>query len=277
MKTSKQTTRVLILLGMALIMTACEPKPKTEDTGSGNAHGGGGLSETEKLIRHHIVELATVTDWETAQTKFEQNRHDIDGMTRNNLKKDYADLNNRSYCHSMDTIMDIMMKGDCGQHQLLDRLWKLRTGTDFGAIQSTLHGQVEQAYSHHKEMLDFIRNAGNRQSNITSFDVRYDRNTENKKKTEAETYLASQPSCQVVRKGLTNIKNESAFKARRKDYCEKILGLYLDRETWTYRDERTLLGLLSIAYTTEYKNDPDIAKWHTQIDQFKEEKNNQQQ
>ena len=124
-------------------------------------------------------------------------------------------------------------------------------------------------------MLSFIGSATAKQNNINSWNTPYDEQTENSKKEKAGTYLASKPTCKSSIKSLENIKNGSAFKNRRKDYCEKIIELYLQKETWSQKDERVLNGLLNSTFIDNYPNEPEVGIWNEKINGFRE--SNQQQ
>ena len=95
--------------------------------------------------------------------------------------------------------------------------------------------------------------------------------TENNKKKEAQNYLNTNPTCKQIIDGLNNIKSGAAFKGRRKNYCEKILELYLQKETYSPQDERALRGRLNSTYGSI------LDEWENKIIEFKKEKNNQKQ
>lgn len=273
MKAIRFKTMAVLLVGMALVVAACEPKPKTKN---GGINGWGGLSETEKLVKRHIDELANVTDWADAQVKYAKNMIAIDSVIkRSNLKGDMKTLNNKNYCHSMDTIMQIIMgKSDCANYHGKKKNGELYAihaeRAKYSDINSPIHTQVEQAYKNHEDMLSFIGNAGVGQ-NVTSWSTPYDEKTENNKKRETQNYLNTNPTCKQIIDGLNNIKSGAAFKGRRKNYCEKILELYLQKDTWTLGEEKKLKGLLNSTYGSI------IDEWQNKIDTFREEKNKQNQ
>ncbi len=273
MNTYKSIARVALFLCATMSLASCgfsDSEEEDENEGGGSTSKGmlGRAEEQVALVRNTV-------DWEKAKEYRSNAEYTISKLKSPTQRRNLTTLLNINYCHSMDTIMHIIMAGECSnQHKLLDELYSLRNGADYSEIgkNSSLHNQVKESYDKHKKMLSFISGATTKQTKITSWNTDYDESTENTKKKEAATYLSSKPTCKSSINKLENIKNGSAFKNRRKDYCEKILELYLQKDSWTYQDEKRLYGRLNSTYSDKYPNDPQIAVWDEQIKGFKDSK-----
>lgn len=273
MKANELKTLVAIFLCATMSLASCDFSGTGEDEENEN----GGLSSKGMLGRaeEQTALVRNTVDWEKTKEYRSNAEYTISKLKSPTQRRNLTSLLNINYCHSMDTIMHIIMAGECSNnHKLLNELYSLRTGKEYGEIDknSALHGQVKKSYEKHKNMLSFIGSATAKQNNITSWNTPYDEQTENSKKKEAGTYLASKPTCKSSVKSLESIKNGSAFKNRRKDYCEKILELYLQKDTWSQKDERVLFGLLNSTFIDNYPNEPEVAIWNEKIKEFRESK-----
>ncbi len=276
MKTTKVKMAAVMLIGVALVFAACEPKPKKGKGGSSGEKGG--LSKTEKLIKCHIDDLAVVTNWADAQKKYKDNEFEIDKyVIRTNLKKDYHDLNKKAFCHSMDTIMyGILTVNTCkNNHNLLEEVHATRVKEDFASISTNLNSEVDQLYKTHKEIQSFISNAKRDRQDVHSYQEEYDIITENKLKQKASDYLKKGMKCDEINTGLQSVANGSVFKNRRKDFCDKVVQLYLNAGEYSSQEQRKLGSKIrSFSEFFDKRGEPlndDAKKWVKDLQTFEME------
>lgn len=262
---------VAVFLCATMSLASCGFSDYDEDDEDENVNAsskGGMLGRAEEqvaLVRNEV-------DWNKAKEYRSNAEYTIGKLKSPTQRRNLTSLLNTNYCHSMDTIMQMIMAGECSsQHGLLNELYDLRTGKEYGEIDknSMLHEQVMKSYDKHKKILALISSTKTAQPNIKSWNTSYDEQTENNKKREAKAYLETGPTCKSIITGLKNIQNGAAFKDRRKDYCGKIFELYVQKESWSPQDERVLNGLLNSTFIDSYPNDPEVAIWKEKIKEFK--------
>lgn len=266
-----------MLIGVALVFAACEPKPKKGKGGSG---GKGGLSETEKQIECNIDGLAVATNWADAQKKYKDNEHDIDKyvVIRNNLNKVYHGLNKKAFCHSMDTIMyGILTVNTCkNNHELLYEVHDAREKGDFASISTNLHSEVDQLYKTHKEIQSFISDAKRNRQDVHSYQEEYDIITENKLKQKASDYLKKGMKCDELNTGLQSIANGSVFENRRKDFCDKVVQFYIEAGVYSTKEYKGVVSKINncLPKFFDKRGEPlndDAKKWVKDLQTFEME------
>lgn len=271
MKAIRLKTTAALLISMALVVAACEPKPNN----NGGKGGKGGLSETEKLVKRHIDELANETDWAKAQDKFDKNKKDINSVIkRSNLKSDLETLNKQNYCLSMDNIMlGILDSNICSSnHKMLREIHAVRVKGDFASISSSIHDDVEQLFKSHEEISGFISKVKRDRKKVGSYHDDYDRDTENKYIGTATNYLKKDLKCDELKVGLQNIVKGSVFKARRKDFCDNVIQLYIEADNYSPNEHKAVSS--KIRGFSEFFNkrgeplNDDANKWATDLENF---------
>lgn len=256
-------TKYSIMLAMMMIvvaMVSCEPKPKTEN----EEHGGwGGLNETEKLVKRHIDELSNVTNWTDAQVKYAKNRNDIDSLIkRTNLKKDLMLLNKKNFCYSMDTIMQIIMGGECEpQHKELRAIHAERA--KYADIDSPLHNQVDNTYSNHERLIKLVDGWGSAQI-VGSFNDYYNTSHDSNVQETANKELPKAPSCTYIKKYLKNPSLK--LSGRHKKFCDDIVRLL--EQTSTNPNDANIVWNRIKFYKAKYKEDANYKGWNKRLEDF---------
>lgn len=255
-----KTMAVIMIAIMAVAVVACEPKPRTDNEGNG---GWGGLNETEKMVKRHIDELSNVTNWADAKVKFEKNNHDIDELIkRTNLKKDLVLLNNKNYCYSMDTIMQIIMGGACEpQHKELRSIHAERA--KYKDISSSLHTDVEKAYSNHERLVKLVDGWAAAQ-NVGSINDYYNTSFDNNAKATAQKELHNAPSCTYIQKHLKDPSEK--LNARQKKFGNDIVKL-LEQTSTDPTDANIVRGRINKYYN---KKDANYKGWMQRLDDFQD-------
>lgn len=267
MKT-KTTWIALLVLGLAIVMAACEPKPSNSKYGKNKNR-----SEVEKMLDKLIDSLHKETDWSQSQLLYSRIESTIESdklLLRDNDKEDFHTASKDAFCYSMDNIMNLMMSGTCNEHTKLEEIWKKRTGNDFGSVKSTLYEQVKQQHKQHQDLMTFISNAKNNRQIVNSFNEAYDEQTEKTLKSKASTHIKSHPSCQYILGELDKIEKGTAFSSRRQAYCQKVVDLYLAKDSWNQGDENIVKSRMKF-YTKDHSGDAKVKGWLKAIEDFKTE------
>ena len=265
MKVGKTTRIALLLLGFAMVVVACEPKPA--EGGSGKTKN---RSEVEKMLDKLIDSLKRETDWQTSQLLFSRIESSIESDELRIRDKDKADFHKDSqdaYCYSMDNIMHIMMTGTCGDHKKLEEIWNLRTGKEYGSVKSSLYEEVKQLHKDHQGMLTFISDCKKNRQTVTNFDTKYDFEYETGQGKKASGYLKT-TKCKTIVADLEKIQKGTAFASRRIAFCQKVVDLYLEKDSWVQGDENLVISRIKF-YTKEHPNDAKVIEWNAAIEDFK--------
>ncbi len=259
----------MLILGMAVALVSCEPQPQDGSDGPKRKK-----SAVERKIDENIGKLAKETSWAESQSLYGKIKADIGNKSYRIKAKVQNDLNSladKAYCHSMDTIMYIILKGECKpRHKELYEIHKIRVGESFAAVASTsFHKQVEEKFKSHERMLKTIlpdlRSSHQKPSTFESvYNVKFEKEAVN----NATSYLAENPCCIEIREGLTKVKEGKLFKGWRKAFCDKLVALYLEKPDWNQRDENNLIGYLSF-YSDEYPSSDEVREWMKKIEDFK--------
>lgn len=266
MKATRIKKIAILIIGIAIVGTACEPKPS-----HGGSNASRSKSEVEKMLDKLIDSLGKETDWSKSKLMYGRIESSIESEElglRDKVKEDFHASTKNAYCHSMDNIMHIMMEGECGKHTTLDEIWKLRTGKNFSEIHSSLHEQVEQLHKTHEEMRSFINQVNGNRLGVTTFDVAYDEQYENNQKVKAKSYLNTNPTCTTIKSGLESIQNGTAFAGRRVAFCQKVVDCYLAKDSWNEGDENTVKSRIRF-YTKDHRNDAIVKGWMEAIEEFR--------
>lgn len=265
MNTGKTTRMALLLLGFTMVVVACEPKPS--DGGSGKKKN---RSEVEKTLDKLIDSLQRETDWQNSQLLFGRIESSIESDELRLREKDKADFHTAlrdAYCYSMDNIMHLMMSGTCGDHKKLEEIWNLRTGNEYGSVKSSLYEEVKQQHKDHQDLLTFISKTKSNRMSVTSFNTAYDESYETTQKNKATGYLKT-TKCKTIVADLEKIQKGTAFAGRRVAFCQKVVDLYLAKDTWTQGDENIVKNRIQF-YTKGHGNDTKVQEWMTAIEDFK--------
>ena len=256
----------LLLIGIALAVMACEPKP--QDGGYGNLKN---RSEVEKMLDKLIDSLKKETDWNTSQLLFSRIEKSVESKDLNldeKIKGDFHTAAKDAYCYSMDNIMHLMMSGSCGDHTKLEQIWNLRTGKDYGKVNSSLYEEVKKQHKNHQDLLTFINQTKNNRMNVTSFNTAYDVQYETTQKSKASSYLNAKPTCKTIVSELEKIQKGTVFGGRRAAFCQKVVDLYLSKTSWSQGDENIVKSRIKF-YTKEHSGDAKVQEWFDAIEEFK--------
>lgn len=231
-------TMAVLAICTALALSSCGRKQGRTRGGS----NGGKKTSTSEKIADNINVLAATTNWEETQKLYKRAKVDIENMVRNEVTK--ADLNSladKGYCHSMDTIMlGILTSNTCSSnHQTLREIHAIRQ-KDFSTVDSNIHEMTENEFKLHEEMANFISSVKKNRKQVKSYKEEYDFSKENEWKNTAGNYLKKNLKCEEIKKGLTCINDGSVFKARRKDFCDKVVQLYIEADEYSSREHRIL-------------------------------------
>ena len=213
---------------LALALVACQSK--SQQSGN-NRRGSRSRGDVKERIDKDTDSLSWVTDWALAQKLYAQIKVDIERHVKSErVKNDMYGLLDKAYCHSMDTIMyGILTSNTCkNNHKLLEEVHTARVKGDLASISTNLYNEVDQLYKTHKEIQSFISNARRYRQDVHSYKDPYDTSTENKLKQSASNYLKKGMKCDELNTGLQSIANGSAFKDCHKDFCDKVVGLYIN-------------------------------------------------
>ncbi len=265
----------VLVLGMALLVS-CEPQPQDGSNGPKRKK-----SAVEQKIDDNIGKLAKETSWAESQSMYGKIKADIGNKSyriKTKVRNDLNSLADKAYCHSMDTIMYIILKGECKpRHKELYEIHKLRVGESFADVASTpFHKQVEEKYKSHEQMLKTILpDLRSSHQKPTTFESEYNDDLETKAVNKAKSYLAENPSCTEIRDGLTNVKDGKLFKSWRKAFCNKLVELYLEKQDWDRGDENAVKSQINL-YNRKYPETPEYQQWLDTITYFRNEhqKNN---
>lgn len=259
----------ILLLGLAVMLVSCGQGGGEKMDRKGRAKGGNG--KTYELVVAQIDSLYVETSWARAKVLYAEAKEGIEFIKSPSQRRNLLGAADNSFCHSMDTIMYIILSGECKpHHKELREIHENREGATFSEVVSTgLHNQVEEKYKSHEQMLNktlpSLKSSG---QSPTSFKSEYNEKKEKEAVQKATNYLAEHPSCSEIRDGLTKVKEGKLFKGWRKAYCDKLVDLYLQKPDWNQRDENILKGNLSF-YTDVYPS--DTTEWYGKIRAFKYE------
>jgi hypothetical protein len=265
MKTGKTIRFAVLLIGVAITIVACEPKPTSGQGKSKNR------SEVEKMLDKLIDSLKKETDWKTSQLMFGRIESSIESdelRLRDKDKTDFHAASKDAFCYSMDNIMHLMMSGTCGEHTKLEEIWKLRTGKDYGSVNSSLYDQVKQQHKDHQDLLTFISQTKNNRVNVTTFNMAYDEQYEKTQKVKAGNYLNAKPTCKTIISDLERIQKGMVFGGRRVAFCQDVVDLYLKKDSWNQGDENIVKNRIMF-YTKEHNGDAKVMEWMDAIEDFK--------
>lgn len=257
----------VLFMGMAVVLVSCGQGEKSDRRGHSKGSGG----KTYELVSAQIESLYVETSWSQANALYSEVKEGIEFLKSPSQRRNLLAAADNSYCHSMDTIMYLILSGDCKpRHQELREIHKKRQDAAFANVPSTaLHSRVEEKFNSHEQMLTKtlpnLKSSGQTPKSIKSvYDAKYEKEAVNK----ASSYLAENPSCIEIREGLTKVKDGKFFKGWRKAYCNKLVELYLQKTEWQERDENYIIGSLSF-YTDAYPNSAEEAEWMSKINEFK--------
>lgn len=252
MKKLIENTPVLVMLLLYLMLfTNCNGK------NTGYAPTEGSANPTKAVIEKNIKELADKAWNKKAYEEIREKQ--IPCLKLPSEKKALRTLLDATYGKVMIRDANKIMDGECiGQHKRLEALLvELKGFPDAGGL-SELH--VRKA--HHDKLVQFVHTLTEPQR-VRNFTDRYDTSYEQEKKTKAKEYLATRPTCSYLKNNLSH--PDAWFQTRRKKFCENIIAIYLQKETYDEGDENILLSRLNI-----YQGDRN--EWKSQIDNFREEK-----
>lgn len=265
----------ILLIGLLASFVSCEPKAKDNTNGQSERKGG-----VERKIDENIKLLSKELDWERAQELYEKTKSDI-GNKQYNLKSrvqnDLYSLADKAFCHSMDTLMFVIMSGECKpRHKELFAVHKIRSETDeFSKVAPTpLHTQVEAMFSEHQNMRDIVL-PGLRKSKqkIDSYETPYETKYEKDAINNANTYLAKNPKCLEIKDGLTRVKEGKYFNGWRVSYCQAVVDSYCETfsdstHPWAQKYENITKGNIGF-YTEEHESDSIVLAWMQRIAEIK--------
>lgn len=264
----------MLVMGMAMTLVSCEPQPQDGSDGPKRKK-----SAVERKIDENIGKLAKETSWAESQSLYGKIKADIGNKSYRIKAKVQNDLNSladKAYCHSMDTIMYIILKGECKpRHKELYEIHKMRVGENFAGVASTsFHKQVEEKFKSHERMLKTILpDLRSSHQKPSTFESEYNDKFETEAVNKAKSYLAENPSCTEILNGLTNVKEGKLFKGWRKAFCDKLVALYLEKQDWNKGDENVVKSNI-LFYGRAYPNSTEYQQWLDTITYFREEHQN---
>lgn len=268
----------ILFLGMAVMLVSCGQSggeiPGREERvkgGTGQKKGQVPGQSLVDLVMAQIDSLKVETCWSHAKTLYEEVKVGIGYLNKDERRDNLLISANNNFCYSMDTIMCIILSGECEpRHNELYEIHMVRNGEDFSLVHSTsLHDRVEKDFKSHEDMLKTtlpqLKRSGQSPETFTS---QYSEKIEKKKVKEASNYLAQNPSCSQIKTGLEEVSERKLIKKWRKDFCGELVELYLQKPYWKESDENNLKGALYF-YTNVYTS--DTTEWFAKIREFKKE------
>lgn len=261
---------VMLLAGMALALVACgTSETNNEDINTNEGRHSGKLGRAEALVDS----VRNETNWARTQERYDDAKYAIEKLKSPTQRKNLTSLLNRNYCHSMDTIMQIIMAtSDCGNHH-----GKKKNGllyvvhverAKFSDIHSTLHSNVETAYNNHERLVKLIQGWGGRQK-VNSFTDTYDNSYDNSVMATAKKELSNAPKCSYIQ---NNLKNPYLHE-RHKNFCEDVVT-NLEQNSTDPNDANIVVNRIKF-YKDKYKEDSDYKGWRTRLEKFQNEHKNE--
>lgn len=248
-----------VLLCVAMAFAACTTE-QGESKESKKKGKGKSVSDT---IKDDIGLLASTTDWAEAQQMYKRVQVDIRDNVKNELTQDdLKTLANRGYCRSMDTIMRIILKGECEpRHGELKALHAERQKFD---VKSGLHDEVESLYAEHQRVMEWIGSIGGRQT-VKSFADRYNTQYDKEIADKAKVELDKKPSCKEIKRKL----EKPYLEGRHARFCDDIVA-NLEANSTDPNDANIVRSRLGF-YRDKYGSNDKYASWIKRLDTFSEE------
>ena len=254
-------TMAVLTVCTALALSSCGRK---QGRTRGGSNGGKSTSTSEK-IADNINVLAATTNWDETQKLYKGAKVDIENLVRNEVTK--ADLNSladKGYCHSMDTIMRLILtdRDNCeNRHNEFKTIMAERE--KFGQISSPLHSEVESLYNEHQRLVQWIQGIGKRQK-VESFKDRYDNDYDTKVLNQAKKELEKDPPCPYIRRNLKT----PPLKSRHKSFGDDLVKALEENSTNPF-DANVVVGRLGF-YKAKYGEDATYKGWMARLSAFEE-------
>ena len=254
-----------ILMGLAMMTVSCDSNKPSDRRESRRKEAGKG--EVLSIIMEDIDSLRVEISWKKAQWYYAKIQEGIRLLQSQAQRENLLGAADDAYCHSMDSIMGIIMSGECkSRHDELAEIWSKRTSKAFNTVDtiSSLHVRVVQLHNEHQKRIDYIISVKNDHQSVTSFNIAYNRRFETDEINNATNYLSNGYSCVEILDGLNSIKDGTIFVNRRYAYCQKVVSLYLSKDSYDEGDENTLIS--NIKFYPKWKKN-----WEADIDKFRDE------